>query len=283
MRPRASVLALAALWTASAQVPQPDGLPEDMECAHGPNAATWLNVKQRMRGLFEDNSGLFQLARRADIKAVLDGSMQEVTAVGGFAPGAGAECGFGRILLQMLNIMLVEDPALAAQVFRSAEVLSSPVLTVLLDVPWVHVALSGWPFFAVLAQVALHKVDVLKNLVDNDMVDGLQNDEATKAYFAQLASAQMTNDIASMAAATVTYLDGPSKENIFGPLTAMAAQSAVQPGAQERLELLHGMQKAMRNIIRTVSDLEVALTIRWPLWGLLHVGVDAFAVTGGDA
>jgi len=256
-------------------LPTETALPKDMACKDGPNAAVWAKVKADFRKLTEESTTMFKTASPDEIKKTLDTAITEVKAANGFAKGS-TECGFGRVIMQLLNVALVDDAAAASRIFRETEILASPTLTILLDVPWVETALSGWPFFGVLAQIARVKETVLKGSFNNDYIDGLE-DDATKAYFNMMYAAREAGDLGAMAMAAVSYLDVPSKENIFGPLTALAAQAAVQPKVSERLSLLYGIQRAMRNVLQSVPDLEVALSIRWPLWDLLHFGVDAFA------
>jgi len=250
--------------------------PEDLACAQGPNAAIWGTVKQRFRSLFEDSSGLFRTASREEVKNVLDTAIAELKAVNGFDKD---DCGFGKLLLQLLNIALLEDPDVVPRVFRETEIVSSPVMTTLLDLPWVQTALTGWPFFGVLAQISHAKLEILNGTFDNTLVDGLE-DAASKSYFEALSQAQLTDDLGAMAVASVSYLEKPKQhEHVFGLMTALAVQTAVQPNVDERVSLLQGIQNAMRSVITNVPELEVGLTIRWPLWRLLHVSVDALSLS----
>lgn len=272
-----------------AQVPYVDGIPQDLACAQGPNAATWSKVKLRFRGLLEQQpSGPFRPASPDAVKAALDGAIADIQAVNGFAPavsGGDAECGFGKILLQLLSIVLVDDASAVSQIFRSSEALASPVLTVLLDLPWVETALSGWPFFGILAQVAFHKVAVLGTALDSSVIDGL-SDGATQSYYNQVVSAQQTGDLEAMAMAAATYMQTPplvptEEPPIFGSLAAAATQALAQTNVQQRLDLMHGIQGSLRSRLESAADLEVALTTRWPIWSLLHVCVDIFAGIAG--
>ena len=53
------------------------------------------------------------------------------------------------------------------------EAFASPVLTLLLDIPWVATALSGWPLFGLMAQMSLRKAEALNGLIDQNQIDGV--------------------------------------------------------------------------------------------------------------
>lgn len=269
-----------------AQVPYVEGIPTDLACAQGPNAATWGKVKLRFRELFDqDPSGPFRPAAIQAVQSAVEGAITDIQAVNGFAapgPGVEDECGFGKMLLQLLGIVLVEDVDAVTAFFRRSENLASPVLTMLLDIPWVETAISGWPLFGVLAQVAFHKVAVLGPALDGSDIDGL-NDGAARAYYDQIVSAQQTGDIEAMAMAAASYIQTPinvtdqGEPPIFSSLSAAATQALAQSNVQQRLDLMHDIQGSLKSRLTSPADLEVALTTRWPIWSLLHVCVSIFS------
>lgn len=275
------MIAISALQAAQAQTPQQGA---DLGCVTGPNAAAWEKVKQRFKVFLENTSRPFELASRESVKTTLEGSIDDVKAVGGFGPKTAGECGLGRMMIQLLNIMVVDEPSTVVRVIREAEVLASPVMTLILDVPWIDTALSGWPFFGVLAQVALHKTKILRG-ADYDSINGVDGitDDATRAYFDVLVKATETSDVAAMVVSSVKFMEIPNTQSTFGLLTAVAAQTAAQEKVEERLGFMNGLQTQFRNVIHSASDLEAALSIRWPLWGLLHISVDAFSTVGATA
>merc|ERR1719253_546065 len=137
-------------------------------------------------------------------------------------------------------------------------------------------AQSGWPFFAILAQINYQKTKLLAPMLNVDAVDGLAN-EASRAYFDLMKEGQKNGDMVSMATASSMYLRGAPIESPYGTLTALATQSAISMNVQERLKSLESLQDAFRQTTTTPSELDIALTIRWPLWGFLHAAVDVFA------
>jgi len=252
--------------------------PGDMGCANGPRAAQWGSVKQRFRKLFDGASGPFKPVDTDALVAAVKEGIADVEAVRGLStdPDAVDECGFGKLFIQLLSLVTVEEPPAIAQYFQEHPAVASPVLTMLLDIPWVAMAQSGWPFFGVLAQINYQKARVLSPMLNVAAVDGLAN-EAITAYFDLMIGAQQTGDMLSMATASQMYLRNPPPGSPYATLTAVATQSAISMDIEERLKGIQTLQEGFRQAVTTPAELDIALTIRWPLWGFLHVTVDVFA------
>jgi hypothetical protein len=227
--------------------------------------------------MIDTTTGPFNLVPKEIAKAALEGSIMDVKEAGGFTAGAGGECGMGRVLIQLLSILSIDDPQLVGVVLRESEALASPTLTVILDLPWPDTALSGWPFFGILSQVALHKSTVMENAgAAVAEVDGLV-DQASQEYFAHITEAKKVNDVSAMIMASMMFIQGePNGQSPLGLLTALAAQTAAQEKVADRLGFMQGLQAQLRGFLPSATDLEASLSTRWPLWGLLHVAVDAF-------
>jgi hypothetical protein len=216
------------------------------------------------------------LAPRAKIDSVLKDTIADVQAVDGFATNARHECGVGKLFIQVLSVATMDDPASIAQFLQEQPTLSSPILTLLLDIPWVSTALSGWPLFGILAQVAMHKVDVMQGVLNHDAVDGLL-DDAGRSFFTEVYGASRKSDLASMYQASHQYLQQPNNANALGQMTALATETVLQTDVKVRMENVQWLQQQMRKVISTPAELDLALTSRWPLWATLHMSVDAFS------
>eukprot|EP00929_Paragymnodinium_shiwhaense_P076000 TRINITY_DN38973_c0_g1_i1.p1 TRINITY_DN38973_c0_g1~~TRINITY_DN38973_c0_g1_i1.p1 ORF type:complete len:281 (-),score=68.83 TRINITY_DN38973_c0_g1_i1:74-916(-) len=274
-------LAAICAGVVSLAVGQPEqvrvGIP-DLDCTVGPHSATWAKVKRGFRDLFEaDASRAFTAAPRDDVVAAIEGAVKVLGEVNALGPEA-MDCGFGRVILQMASLLLVDDPPTVVQFLSNTEALASPIMTVLLDVPWIETAMSGWPFFGLLAQLGHHKVRVLKATLQRDVVDGLE-DRPTKTYYDQIMAAQRAVDVGGMVLASAEYMAAPVEEgkSILALLTAMTARITAQGEVETRLKLLQSLQGEFREVMGRASELEAALSTQWPLWSLLHVAVDAFA------
>jgi len=255
-------------------------VPEDLECEKGPHAAVWKQVKKKFRSLLEDTPGaLFNPIPEEKLKIVVDDTIAQVKGAGGFDSTSTDECGYGKLALQLLSVCLVSDPMAVAQTVQSAgESFASPVLTLLLDIPWVATALSGWPLFGLLAQVSLRKAALLEGIVDLESIDGVNKGSP---YFTSMRSAMTSSDLTAMADATLQYLDKNDVEGdggALGALTALATQAAVQSNVQERLNLINGLQEAMKRAVHNSQELDMMLATRWPLWSLIHFTVDAISI-----
>lgn len=252
-------------------------VPNDMACVEGPRSAQWGRVKERFRALFDGASGPFKPVDMETLVGAVKESVADVETVGGLSsPDAQGECGFGKLFIQLLSLVAVEDPPSIAQYFQEHTPVASPVLTMLLDIPWVSTARSGWPFFGVLAQIQYQKTRILAPMINVDAVDGLGS-EPVIAFFNVMTEAQQQGDMLAMATASSMFLQHPIQGSPYATLTAMSTQAAMSMNIGERLQSIEMLQKGFKQAISTPSELDIALTIRWPMWGFLHVCVDVFS------
>merc|ERR1719253_1982821 len=69
-----------------------------------------------------------------------------------------SDCGLGRLLLHIEAMISDEySPVEVGQMFRAIEPVHSPVMTMLLDMPWRSLVNSGWPWAAIMHQVSLRR------------------------------------------------------------------------------------------------------------------------------
>lgn len=251
--------------------------PDDMACVKGPHAAQWGAVKHRLRALFNESSDPFAPALQGRLEIAVETSVAEIEKSGGWGKDAASECGFGKLFLQLLTISRIDEPALLAQYLQEHPDIASPVLTILLDIPWVVMAQTGWPFFAILRQLNHQKAQVVGPMLRYEEIDGL-TEAPVKSYYDKLQEAQKNVDMPAAMQASIAYLQSKdiSPGHPFAVFTALANQAAVQLDVKERFDLLKYMQDSMKQTISNAAELDVALTTRWPLWSYLHVGIDVF-------
>lgn len=247
--------------------------PEDMACATGPHAAAWAAAKQRFRAV---TSAPLGLAPREVMVGALEEIMQELKAARALSDVEN-DCGLGKLSLQLLSIISIDDPAALTQVFSSFEQIASPVLTLLLDIPWAALAQAGWPFFGLLAQLNLRKAHA-PGALNTEAIDGL-GDPVTRTFFVELQDA-LGRDGAALEVAAQSFLQKETASgSALAPLTAMAAQAAGTPQLPVRAQMLGAMQAGMKQVVGNAGELDIALSTQWQLWGLLHVGVDSLAAS----
>lgn len=254
--------------------PQPPQVeaPADLACLAGPRGPNWGSAKMGFRNIFSAQLPPWKLAKREVLTTAMDGVMRDLKAVNAFSPQAADECGLGKLCLQLLSFATVEDPLALIQLFINYEQLSSPVLTMLLDVPWVILAQTGWPIFGLLAQINLRKGE-LQGALNDDAVDGLLEPES-KAYQAYLSAALEVSDGATIVAASNAYLDTRAKASL-GQLTAIAAQVLALQTVSEKAQQLQILQDGFKQVIQTAAELDIALSTQWPLWAIVHLAVDS--------
>jgi len=255
--------------------------PDDMACTNGPRATQWLSIKKRFRALLEAGSGRpgpFKPVSLDALATAVKDSIAELEPVRGLSADADAvsECGFGKLFIQLLSIATVEEPAGLAQYFQEHPAVSNPVLTMLLDIPWITMAQSGWPFMGILAQINYQKVSVVGPMLNSAAVDGI-GDETAKVYFDVMVAAREIDDLRTMATVSQMYLRSPPDGSPFATLTALSTQCAISMDVQDRVKGMQLLQDSLRQALPTAPELDIGLSVRWPLWGFLHMAVDVFA------
>lgn len=255
-------------------------IPHDLGCSEGPRAQAWQSAKRHFRKVFgEAGVAPFSLATPEEMAGAMEAAMKDLNAVDALKPETQDDCGFGKLFLQLLSIVMSDDPLAFSEVIRGVEQIASPVLTLLLDIPWAGTAQSGWPFFGLFAQANLRKHTV-PGALNAEQVDGFDDPNAQQ-FLAYLAEAVPNLDLGAMAQAGGLYLNAPTQGQALGPMTAIAAQAAVAP-LEPRIEGLNLLQKSFKQVVQSGPELDIALSTRWPLWTLLHLAVTPLAVSGSQ-
>eukprot|EP00747_Dinoflagellata_sp_TGD_P024396 gnl/TRDRNA2_/TRDRNA2_130517_c0_seq4.p1 gnl/TRDRNA2_/TRDRNA2_130517_c0~~gnl/TRDRNA2_/TRDRNA2_130517_c0_seq4.p1 ORF type:complete len:635 (+),score=146.52 gnl/TRDRNA2_/TRDRNA2_130517_c0_seq4:198-2102(+) len=184
------------------------------------------------------------------------------------------ECGMGRLCMSVLAVLSGEA---GRSLLGASANLHSPLLTLLLDVPWMIVMRSGWPFFAMLAQLHLgaHSSDdlptnglSLEAEYFQRLVDGLrQGEEATLAALG-LVFIQQDNQ------RKARHNQGDAGDLHAMPLLCALASQLLSPdvSAGKAIEgVMNQVQGFFRQAVQSVDDLQATLLSAWPLYGVLHV------------
>jgi len=245
-------------------------VPHDLGCTESPQAVAWASAKSHFRALFgEAGPDPFEVASHEAVVKTHQTVMSDLTARGALG-GDADDCGEGRLFLTLLSVFSADQSTALLQALHSVDQLTSPVLTLLLDIPWIATAQSGWPVFGMLAQLNL-KVKKADDLVNTPEMDGLDHPAANK-YFRGLEAAMPSMNFQAMQEASVTYTDKPDEANAFAFLTAMAGQAMVLP-LNERVQVLQSMQQVFKQVVTGRDALIVMLGTRWPLWSFLHAAI----------
>lgn len=264
-------VALVALSGSVAQA-QPGGEPEfDLGCATGKHVAAWQKVKKSFRAALSDGRALLGVPKEELAKTLGDAKAQ-LEADKALAPEASEECGTGKLSLQLLSLTTLEDPLALSQLFTGVERLASPVMTLILEVPWVAIAQSGWPIFGLLAQMNQRRVQTAS--ANPPEVDGLHG-KYEPLFLRELFEALAKGDSRQLEESSRIFmsLDGTTG-TALALLTAVAGQAAADRSPQEKLQLLQQLQTGFRQAIGSAAELDIALGTQWPLFGLIHFVLD---------
>merc|ERR1711865_309198 len=127
--------------------------------------------------------------------------------------------------------------------------LSSPILTLLLDVPWTTYQ-PQWPLFGLLAQAAVKRSQTHTN---NDAVDGFTHPQL-KDFSSAMNHAIREANLVDLRELSRSFIDSGSA-----------------PTKHEAQSMFSDAQILMKNMITSPSGLEVTLGSRWPLWGMAYL------------
>merc|ERR1719491_197799 len=145
-------------------------------------------------------------------------------------------------------------------------------MPLILEVPWLAVAQSGWPLFGLLAQLNQRRVQTKSG--NPPEVDGL-NGKFESLYLREVFEALAKGDSKQLEESSRIFmsLDGTTG-SALGALTAVAGQAAADRPPQEKLQLMEQLQNGFRQAIGSAAELDIALGTQWPLFGLIHFVLD---------
>jgi len=247
----------------------------DLVCGSGKNAAVWQQVKAGFRSAFADGKALLGVPQE-QLATTLTQARSTLDAAGALAPANAEECGTGKLSLQMLTMTTLEDPIALSQLFSGVERLSSPVMTLILELPWLAIAQSGWPLFALLAQVNQRRVQAGATVPQE--VDGLDG-KYEPLFLRELYEALAKGDSRQLEESSRIFASiDDTKGSALAALTAVAGQAAADRPPQEKVLLLEQLQNGFRQAIGSAPELDIALGTQWPLFGLIHFVLEQLAL-----
>jgi hypothetical protein len=251
-------------------------IPYDLGCLEDSRAAVWASVKSQFRQVFgESGAAPFESIDPQVMKTLHTTVTKELTAAGALAMETNGQCPYGKFFYTLLTVATSEaEPLALLEAFQTVEQLSSPAMTLFLDIPWIATATAGWPFFGLFAQLSVRaqQVEGLANSLDMDGLDSM----ASQQYYAAIAKAIPGLDLGTMAQASVNYLEKPPNGVTLGVLSALGGQAAVLPLTQ-RVQVLQQMQVAFRQVIKDPQALIFMICTRWPLWSFMHLAITPIA------
>jgi len=256
---------LKNLMGAGTAQPSADPLEQmDLTCVKTAQLQTWLKVKQTFQYILGPAAGFVALDKENTLEPAVASIMQDIASLP--TENAG-ECGTGQLMLQLLKVITIDsDGELIGQI-KSQDQLSSPILTLLLDVPWTSYQ-PEWPMFGLLAQAAVRRSQTHTN---NEAIDGLVQPEL-KQIASAMYSAIGDSNLEDLKGLSKAFIDGGAAQvSPIGFLTAVFAQALTAPTKEEAQAMFSDAQIFMKNMITSASDLEATLGSRWPMWGMAYL------------
>jgi len=242
---------------------------------NGLASAGWLEVKSATFQQFGTWRAGTELRDIAQLQVLVDSAVKRLS-----AKSDAGECGMGRLCMSLLAVLAGSTGG----VLLGAHAIHSPLLTVLLDVPWRLLMSSGWPIFGMLAQLHLRArerqtapsngaaADYFRDLgaslerreamQSGDTGVGLERHEA--ARLAYLGAAFLRSD-EGRAHASAYVIPG---------LCALGSQLLSPEVGTPNMPVDNALQQVQgffRQAVQSIEDLQGTLDSAWPLYSVLHL------------
>lgn len=264
MRAPAHALQFSPSMSAQAPLKQDRVVSEypELTCSEAANSADWLEVKRMTSLQFSHWRAGVKMLATAQLQVLVDSAVSRLS-----AHSHVDECGMGRLCMSLLAIIASNTGGSLI----GARAIHSPVLTILLDVPWRLVIQSGWPLFAMLAQLHLRA-----RRPESVPTTGGPAEE----YFHTLAKSLEQHQVDSLAGLGATFLrleEGRAHASAYVTpgLCALASQllspevgTAAGMPAGDALQRVQGF---FRQAVQSIEDLQGTLDSAWPFFGVLHL------------
>jgi len=245
----------------------------------------WLEIKRLAQLEFSLGSPLIKASQmasagRARLQALVDKAENTIKAVRGLSFSPVDECSMGRLCMSLMALAAAPDDNSPAGIVPAggggagsvlpALAMHSPLLTVLLDVPWRLVLASGWPLFGILAQLNLRRA---------------RHDDAPLSgqpamYFMSLGAGLERHEaysLASLGAEFLRSVEGRAhaSTHVLPGLCALASQllspEVGTKGGMPTDTALKQVQGFYRQAVQGIEDVQGTLDTAWPLYRVLHL------------
>jgi hypothetical protein len=238
-------------------------------------SAGWLEVKSATVEQFGSWRAGTELRDIAQLQVLVDSAVKRLSAT----RDAG-ECGMGRLCMSLLAILAGSTGG----VLLGAHAIHSPLLTVLLDVPWRLLMSSGWPIFGMLAQLHLRArqrqtIPTVGAAAEyfRDLGTSLERREA--AQFDETGSSLERHEAARLAYLGAAFLrsdEGRAHATayVIPGLCALGSQLLSPEVGTPNMPVdsaLQQVQGFFRQAVQSIEDLQGTLDSAWPLYSVLHL------------
>lgn len=244
-----------------------DSIYPDLTCL-ATKRIEWLAV----RTLTQEWFGTWEAGVVAREKSWLQGLLDIfISRLKSFVQESQEECGMGHLCMTLLAISSAEY----GTTLKIAPTFHSPLLTILLDIPWSIVMRSGWPLFGLLAQLQMqHHKDVDAPMSGHSKQYLLSLNEALSKNNTRLVIGLGVEFVQIQDAVEQADHSGSAHAQVMPALCALASQLlgfGYSPGGvgDSGDNALGQMQEFFRQSVRNIDDLQSTLDSTWPLYGIL--------------
>eukprot|EP00931_Biecheleriopsis_adriatica_P090120 TRINITY_DN64151_c0_g1_i1.p1 TRINITY_DN64151_c0_g1~~TRINITY_DN64151_c0_g1_i1.p1 ORF type:complete len:291 (-),score=86.22 TRINITY_DN64151_c0_g1_i1:153-1025(-) len=238
----------------------------DLLCMKSPHAQAWLNVQQKLQYILGPSAAFVALNKVNTLEPALQSIGDDIATI---PKEQEASCGVGQVMYQLLKIVTVDSDGLLIGEIKKQDHLSSPIMTLLLDIPW-NVYQPMWPLFGLLAQAAVQRASTHAN---HEMLDGLAHPEL-KQFASAMNIAISESNLEGLQQLSKAYIDSgvdAMEQSPMGFLTAVFTQAATAQKREDSQAFFSDAQVLMKKMIFSASDLEATLGSQWPLWGMAYL------------
>lgn len=239
----------------------------DLLCLTGPQAQIWFNMQQKSRYIMPAEAAFAMVNKTEVFEPALMSLLEDMSQL---SPENRDQCGVGKMLVQLLSILVNDNKGeLIGKQIESNEPLTSPMLTLLLDIPWNNYQ-PMWPYFGFLAQMAIKRVQSKQNDITVDGLQGPELQQFLNAFDVSIVNGDL-NSIKSLAEAYLATGDDGVRESPIAFITALFAKAATSEQKEEVQELFFAAQGVIKKMVFRPQDLDTLLSTRWPLWGFAYL------------
>jgi hypothetical protein len=239
----------------------------DLLCLTGPQAQVWFNMQQKSRYIMPAEAAFAMVNKTEVFEPALISLLEDMSQL---SPENRDQCGVGKMIVQLLSILVNDQKGeLIGKQIESNEPLTSPMLTLLLDIPWASYQ-PMWPYFGFLAQMAIKRVQSKQNDLGIDGLQGPELQQFLNAFDVSIVNGDLPS-IKSLAEAYLATGDDGVRESPIAFLTALFAKAATSEDKAEVQELFLAAQTVIKRMVFKPQDLDTLLSSRWPLWGFAYL------------
>lgn len=237
----------------------------DLLCVNGPQAQAWFTIQQKMRYILPPEAAFGQVSKDL-LEPALYSIMEDMASLS--LPNQDT-CGIGKLLIQLLSVVTADDTGSNIAGQMKNEPLTSPMLTLLLDIPW-QAFQPMWPVFGFYAQLAMRRVRVNQN---DPAIDGILHPDLQQ-FAAALNYGIVNGDLDGLQQLATAYLETGGEgvqESPMAFVTALFTQAATTQNKEEAQELFRVAQGVLKKMIHSPEDLDLTFSSRWPIWGMAYL------------